>query len=211
MNLLPRLARAFALLATCLTWPAIARAEGVDVARKINFKADSSHDGVYDRFDGDIELALAAGAEFGSAGSAAPVLHGSAHYFSIAGIYTAGRFKVSDGSAASLFDLGIDVRPLFVPRWAKGYEAGPAFWDLTLDSISLSLGAFWAGKSQSRESERGFELGLGFAVPLTRGAAGPWLEPRGSLRFPDSGPRDEAVLVMLSWHGFVISPLIGSQ
>src|ERR1700761_3683405 len=170
-----------ALPAACLSASAVARADGVDVARKINFQADSSRDGVYDRFDGDVELALGAGAEFGSAGSVAPVVHGSAHYFSLAGLYAAGRFKVADGSAPSLFDLGVDVRPLFVPRWAKGYEAGPAFWDLTLDSISLSLGAFWAGKSAKRESERGFEAGLGFGLPLTRSAAGPWLEPRGIL------------------------------
>jgi len=210
MDPLLRLA-CFALLTVCLTRVSPARADGVDVARKINFKADSSRDGVYDRFDGDVDLTLGAGAEFGSAGSAAPALHGSAHYFSIAGLYAAGRFKVADGSAPSLFDFGVDVRPLFVPRWAKGYEAGPAFLDLTLDSISLSLGAFWAGKSASRGRARGFELGLGFGVPLTRSAAGPWLEPRGILRFPDSGPRDEAVLVMFSWHAFVISPLIASQ
>lgn len=200
-----------ATLAVCLTRPTVARADGVDVARKINFKADSSRDGVYDRLDGDVELALAAGAELGSAGTVAPVLHGSAHYFSIAGFYTAGRFKVADGSAPSLFDLGVDVRPLFVPRWAKGYEAGPAFLDLALDSISLSLGAFWAGKSAKRDSERGFEAGLGFGLPLTKSAAGPWLEARGILRYPDAGPRDEAALVLLSWHGFVITPLIASQ
>ncbi len=200
-----------ALPAACLSASAVARADGVDVARKINFQADSSRDGVYDRFDGDVELALGAGAEFGSAGSVAPVVHGSAHYFSLAGLYAAGRFKVADGSAPSLFDLGVDVRPLFVPRWAKGYEAGPAFWDLTLDSISLSLGTFWAGNSAKRASERGFEAGLGFGLPLTNSAAGPWLEPRGVLRFPDSGPRDEAVLVMLTWHGFWISPLIETQ
>ena len=210
MNPMPRLV-CLAMLAVCLTRPRLARADGVDVARKINFKADSSRDGVYDRLDGDVELALAAGAEFGSAGTVAPVIHGSAHYFSIAGLYTAGRFEVADGSAPSLFDLGVDVRPLFVPRWAKGYEAGPAFWDLTLDSVSLSLGAFWAGKSAKRESERGFEAGLGFGLPLTSGAAGPWLEPRGILRYPDAGSREQAVLVMLSWHGFWISPLIGTQ
>jgi hypothetical protein len=200
-----------ATLAVCLAYSRPGSAQSGAAARVVNLKADSSRDGVYDRFDGDLDLGLGLGAELGSAGSAAPVVRGTAHYFSIAGLYAAGRFKAADGSAPSLFDLGVDVRPLFVPRWAKGYEAGPAFFDLTLDSLSLSLGAFWAVKSQARESERGFEASLGFGLPLFARAAGPWLEARGVLRYPDSGPRDEALLLALAWHGFVITPLISSQ
>jgi hypothetical protein len=194
-----------------LTRPGLAAAEGVNVARAVNAKADSSRDGVYDRFDGDLELGLGLGAELGSAGDAAPAVQGSAHYFSIAGLYAGGRFKAGGGSAPSLFDLGIDVRPLFVPRWAKGYETGPAFFDLTLDSLSLALGAFWAAKSDTRPSERGFEGSLGFGVPLLAKAAGPWLEARGVLRYPDAGAREEAVFLALAWHGFVLTPLVSSQ
>jgi len=200
-----------ATFAVCLACPSPALADGANVARAVNLKADSSRDGVYDRFDGDLDLGLALGAELGSAGTPAPIVRGSAHYFSIAGLYAAGRFKASSDSAPALFDLGVDVRPLFVPRWAKGYETGPAFFDLTLDSLSLSLGGFWSAKSDRREAAHGFEAGLGFGLPLLAAAAGPWLEARGVLRYPDSGPRDEAVIVALSWHGFVLTPLIASQ
>lgn len=199
------------LLAVCLAYPSRARAEAATVAHALKLKSDSSRDGVYARFDGDLELGLALGAELGSAGTPAPALRASAHYFSIAGLYTGGRAKAGDASAPSLFDLGVDLRPLFVPRWAKGYETGPAFCDLTLDSLSLSLGGFWSARSARHESERGFEASLGFGLPLLATAAGPWLEARGVLRYPDSEPRDEAVLLALAWHGFVLTPLISSQ
>ncbi|HKO50795.1 MAG TPA: hypothetical protein VJV79_23910 [Polyangiaceae bacterium] len=167
----------------------------------------SSTDGVYGRFDGDLDLGLALGAEFGSAGDPAPALRASAHYFSIAGVYLAGRIKAGEASAPSLFGMGVDLRPLFLPRWAKGYETGPAFLDLTLDSLSLSLGAFWAqAAAQAPESNRGFDAQLGFGVPLLATAAGPWLEARGVLRYPDGARREEAVILAFSWHGFVTTP-----
>jgi hypothetical protein len=37
-------------------------------------------------------------------------------------------------------------------------------------------------------------------------AAGPWLEARGALRYPDGASREEAVLLLLSWHVFVTTP-----
>jgi hypothetical protein len=206
---MPRLL-AFATLASCLASPSVASAEGRSVAKAVNLNADSSRDGVYERFDGDLELGLALGAELGSAGSAAPVVRGTAHYFSIAGLYAGGRIRAGDRSALSLFDLGIDVRPLFVPRWAKGYETGPAWFDLSLDSLSLSLGAFWARRAADAGT-RGFEAALGLGVPLFASAAGPWLEARTILRYPDSGPREEALLLAFAWHGFVVTPLVASQ
>src|SRR6187551_3306490 len=177
-----------------------AQAKGVQPTR-------GSADGVYGRFDGDLDLGLALGAEFGSAGNPAPALRGSAHYFSSAGVYDSGRIKAGDESAPSLFGLGVELRPLFLPRWAKGYETGPALLDLTLDSLSLSLGAFWAQRAaHTSESNHGFDAQLGFGIPLLATASGPWLEARGALRYPDGGSREEAVILALSWHGFVTTP-----
>jgi len=164
-------------------------------------------DGVYDRFDGDLDLGLALGAEFGSAGKPAPAARASAHYFWLAGVYVAGRIKAGDESAASLFGIGVDLRPLFVPRWVKAYETGPGLFDLTLDSLSLSLGAFWSQPAEhAPQSQRGFDAQLGFGIPLLARAAGPWLEARGALRYPDGAERQEALFLALSWHGFVFTP-----
>jgi hypothetical protein len=165
-------------------------------------------DGVYDRFDGDLDLGFGLGAELGSAGRVAPAMRATAHYYSIAGAYLEGRVHAGDASARSLFGLGVDLRPLFVPRWAKGFETGPTLFDLTLDSLSLSLGAFWAERPpRAPRDTRGFEAGLGFGVPLFARAAGLWLETRGVLRYPDASARDEALFLALAWHGFVLTPL----
>jgi hypothetical protein len=170
--------------------------------------ADSAHDGVYDRFDGDLDLGLGLGAELGSAGHAAPAIRASAHYFSIAGVYLEGRVHAGGQAAPSLFGLGVDLRPLFVPRWAKGFETGPSFFDLTLDSLSLSLGAFWTERpAHALNAARGLEAGLGFGIPLFASAGGPWLETRGALRYPDGSAHEEALFVALSWHAFVLTPL----
>ncbi|MEP7050133.1 MAG: hypothetical protein ABJB12_07265 [Pseudomonadota bacterium] len=171
---------------------------------------DRARDGVYDRLDGDLDLDLGLGAELGSSAGVAPALRASAHYFSMAGVYLEGRVRARDQASRSLFGLGVDVRPLFVPRWAKGYETGPSFRDLTLDSCSLSLGVFWAAElphATASQTGRGFEAGLGFGVPLFASAAGPWLEARGLLRYPDAGAREAAVLITFSWHAFVLTPL----
>jgi hypothetical protein len=165
-------------------------------------------DGVYDRFDGDLDLGFALGAELGSAGRVAPALRASAHYFSIAGVYLSGRIKTGTAGAPSLFGAGVDLRPLFVPRWAKGYETGPTLLDLTLDSISLSVGAYWSERaSQSPDSNQGLDLQLGLGLPLLATASGPWLEARGALRYPNAATREDAVIIALSWHGFVTTPL----
>src|SRR6188768_2410471 len=192
-------------LTTALLCARVARAEGA--RDRLRPSAAASADGVYDRFDGDLDLGLALGAEFGSAGRAAPALRASAHYFSSAGVYLAGRIKAGDESAPSLFGLGVDLRPLFLPRWAKGYETGPGLFDLMLDSLSLSLGAFWAQRAEAgTEAQRGFDAQLGFGVPLLATAAGPWFEARGALRYPDGASREEAVFLALSWHGFATTP-----
>jgi hypothetical protein len=125
----------------------------------------------------------------------------------MAGVYAAGRVRAAEASAPSLFALGIDLRPLFVPRWSKGFETGPALKDLTLDSLSLSLGAFWFRQpAPGAEGGSGFEAGLGFGLPLLARAKGPWLDVRGLLRYPDGEARQEAVVLLVGWHGFVTTP-----
>jgi hypothetical protein len=201
-----------ALLAFAIAASVSARASQAFAQAASVRHADSTRDGVYDRFDGDLDLGLGLGAELGSAGHPAPAVRGSAHYFSIAGVYAEGRIHAGDESARSLFGLGVDLRPLFVPRWAKGFETGPSFFDLTLDSLSLSLGAFWSERpAHALNAARGLEAGLGFGIPLFASAGGPWLETRGALRYPDGAAREEALFVALSWHGFVLTPLSAAR
>jgi hypothetical protein len=165
--------------AICL--PAVARAQ--------DFRPLPGSDGVYGRFHGQVTLSLGAGAELES-NAARGALRLTAHYLWTAGVYAryADAFGESNERARRSAGLGIDVRPLFLPRFAMNYEQGPALLDLTLDSVSLALGGYVAEPpGASFAHERGFELGAGFGVPLLSRASGPWLFARAERRWPDDG------------------------
>jgi hypothetical protein len=171
-------------------------------------------DGTYGRFDGDLDLGFGLGTlvdvDHGEAGIAA---RASAHWFYMAGGY----LSYADGLGGGLdplrrIGLGIDFRPLFLPRWTQDWERGPAILDLTLDSLSLGLGASFDQPNGGSFGDRyAFEASLGFGVPLTGRAPGPWLEARGLLAWPSAGERSETILIVGSYHFAVGTPLVGGE
>lgn len=178
----------------------------------------SSGNGVYGRFQGDLELGLGLGAEVDRTGARGAARLGL-YYFSMLGVYSSYRDGFGQGGdgAERLLSVGVDLRPGFVPRWAKGQQTGQPLPDLLIDSVSLALGAFWAEPAgHAFGSERGFETSLGFGIPLMLRADGLWLEARGQLRWPETaGAPDQGAVpsafALLSWHGFVVTPLAASQ
>jgi hypothetical protein len=155
-------------------------------------------DGVYGRFDGNLALAAAVGTEVED-GEPRGALRLSAHYLWTAGVYV--RYSDAFGGAnprpARVVSFGVDLRPLFLPRFGRNYEQGPALLDLTLDSLSLSAGAYFAQPQRADfGDERGFEMGVGFGVPLFASPVGPWLEARAERRYADLG--DNSWLFTLS-------------
>jgi hypothetical protein len=160
-------------------------------------------DGVYGRFDGSWTLAAAAGVELeGSAPRG--TLRLSAHYLWTAGAYVryGDAFGADVERAQRVVSLGLDLRPLFLPRFALDAERGPAILDLTLDSISLTGGAYFGQpRGGSIGDERGFETGVGAGVPLLGSALGPWLQARVERRFADRGPNAWLWTVSLAWNG----------
>jgi hypothetical protein len=165
------------------------------------------YDGVYGRFDGSLTLAASAGAELED-GEPRGALKIAAHYMWTAGVYAryADAFGNADQRSTRVASLGVDVRPLFLPRFARDYEHGPALLDLTLDSLSLSAGAYF-GQPRSRDfgDERGFEIGLGFGIPLLSEARGPWLEARAERRFADRGENAWLFTLALAYHALTWS------
>ena len=176
-----------------------------------------SSGGVYGRFEGDLDLGLGLGVE-AAGGHVAGASRLSLHYFSMAGI-TAGYTDAIGGEAGveRTVSVGIDLRPTFVPRWALNLEHGPGVVDLTLDSISVGMAAFWSTpRGRSFGDERGFEGSLGLGVPLLGTASGPWLEARGVARWADPGGRGDggavgAGLFVLSWHALLESWLVSDE
>jgi hypothetical protein len=189
---------------------AFGRQTSSDVRGQVDSNAASpTGDGVYGRFDGDLDLGVGAGASYlTGADRFAFSARLSAHYFSVAGVYV-DYADALDGEAdpRRALGFGVDVRPLFIPRWSTNRQIGRPFLDLTLDSISLGLGAFFAEpEDESFGDERGFEASLGLGLPLLARADGPWLELRGALEWPNSGDMRAKALALLSFHFFALTP-----
>ncbi len=169
-------------------------------------------DGVYGRFEGDLDFGLGVGAELDD-GDVRGALRFSLHYFYAAGLYATYRDAFSDDAEVRrVLSLGVDMRPAFIPRWAKNMQQGPHFLDLALDSISVGLGAFWEEpRGRSFAADRGFETSLGFGIPLLGTASGPWLESRAQLAFRGTESARPEFFFLLSAHALVLSPLARAQ
>jgi len=154
--------------------------------------SDSSNwDGAYGRFAGRLELGVGLGAEF-SGSTPLMVARMTLHYFSTAGIYAqyATGFTDSEWGPATpthpaskgtpgRLSVGVDLRPLFLPRFVEDYEQGPAFLDLTIDSVSLAVGGFWQVVPGGKfGAVRGVEASLGGGIPLFAQASGLWIRFR---------------------------------
>lgn len=164
-------------------------------------------DGVYGRLDGNLDLGLSAGAEL-EAGEPRGALRLSAHYLWTAGVYA--RYSDAFGSTerrpARVTSFGVDLRPLFLPRFALNVEQGPALLDLALDSFSLTAGGYFAQPLHADfGAERGFETGVGFGVPLLAEATGAWLDARAERRFADRGENAWLFTLSLSIHALTWS------
>ena len=165
----------------------------------------SDHDGVYGRFDGDLTLTLGLGAEFQKGAHGAALAR--ALYYHSAGLTLS--YADSLGRELAVRRVGyagVELRPLFIPRWALDLGLGCPLVDLTLDSLALGAGLFVAKRAEPDETRAGLELSLGLGVPLFAKAQGLWLEARGFVRPAlDEGG---GVLVALSFYGSVVTPLV---
>lgn len=164
-------------------------------------------DGVYGRLGGNTDASLKLGGLISHSRLSASV-GASAHYYSLLGI--TGDYSESfeeDAEQRRSFSVGTELRPLFLPRWLLGKERGPAWLDLTLDSVCVGLGAYFGQVAAPEEDTRGVWMSLGLGVPVIGRASGPWLELRAQRRWPDPGAEraaaHNALLVYLSWHQVV--------
>jgi hypothetical protein len=200
-----RIAPATAVLAALLTHGAPAAALDADVEASratLGPKLDSNAkgDGVYGRLAGDFDVSLRLGAEYEEA--FAPALGGSLYYFWTLGIFV--DHVLDTAKSTQRTALGIELRPLFLPRWDDDLQRGPAFLDLTLDSLFLGVGAQLPHEGTA---DPGPQLSLGFGLPVLAHASGPWLEFKGVYRFPSGHENGAALLAFLSWHALFDSGL----
>lgn len=151
---MPRALQALALaVALALSVPALAHAQ--------------DGDGVYGRLDGD--LTLSAGVMGGAVTNdrVHPAWTGSvslelrARILDSAGLFAIGEWRPEGDSRAI---VGVDIRPLFLPRFVLGWQTGSQWVDLLIDSIGLDLGA--AIGPFDHAAGAALAIGFGLDVPL---------------------------------------------
>jgi len=169
---------------------------------------DSSHG----RFDGDLAVAGAAAVTMGPRGPRAGA-DLRLRYLSTAGLFAAYEDGPLVGSSAEprrALALGIELRPLFLARWATGHELGAPRLDLLIDSLALELGAVFTQPEGARFGARpGLQAGLGLELPFFARASGPFLALHGGVRWSDAAlsggplesPSDRAayLTIALGW------------
>jgi hypothetical protein len=181
---------------------------------------DDGADGVYGRLDGDLLAIGEAGAAVSPEGSSL-ALGARALYLSTAGVYVRylEGFEQRELAAQRSISGGVELRPLFLARFARDLEHGPAHLDLLLDSIALDVGAFWwASPGGGLRSFPGLEVALGLEMPILPDASGPHVGAMGSLRVTHGGAggaadddinfRASALIFTLSWHGVVDAGIV---
>jgi hypothetical protein len=177
--------------------PTRARAESIGVN-----PGTASGDGVYGRFDGDVDLGMGVGLRAAAPGLG-PNLRLTSHFMATVGLSVDLTWPVLGDHDWSL-GTGIDLKPLFLPRWALNLQQGPAFWDLLLDSLSVSGGPVFQPLNDGRV---GFGLEVGLGLPLSSHAHGFWLNVRGASRWVGDAP-PLGGLVSLSWQAPWLSPAV---
>ena len=181
-------------------------------------------DGAYGRLDGDMLFIGSVGPAL-EAGGVVLETHVDLLYLQSVGPYaryTEG-FGQDELRVQRSVGAGLELRPLFLARYALDLERGPAHLDLFADSLSLIAGVFWSdpgrrpgprrppvGDDGGLELEPGLELGLGLEVPLLPSGNGPFVGVQALARWPGSylvGRNDAdfldrgALLVFtLAWH-----------
>jgi hypothetical protein len=171
-------------------------------------------DGAYGRFDGDLDLGLGVGPALAfSNGQLSVEARGVARWYYSAGLYVAyGETLAPRPDIERRLGVGLELTPLFLLRWRKAHERGPAVFDLALDSLALGLGASIATEHGHGFGNRSaFEGSLGFGMPLAGTAPGPWLEFRATTTLPKPVAGEAQVFLLLSWHFAVVTPIVAAH
>jgi hypothetical protein len=126
---------------------------------------------------GDVGVGADEGSVSATSGLAVRYLH-------TAGAYTTWTVPLRDEADHRLtVSLGVELRPLFLPRFLKHMQGSDVRLNLMVDSLALRMGAVTADRGLFARGY-GFETGLGFGVPILSSASGPWVSTSGMWRWP---------------------------
>jgi hypothetical protein len=190
------------IAASCVLSAATNSAAQVDGVRPPRARGD----GVYGRFDGDVDVGVGLGLRAGP-DAIGPTARLSFHYLQSLGLV--GQFTAPTTRDDEAWEAmaALDIRPLFLPRWALDLEQGPAFSDLLLDSLSVGAGPVFT--YHDKAARTGFGLDVGAALPLSSQARGLWLHVRGGPQWwPHQSDVRLSFVATLAWHAPWLSPVV---
>jgi hypothetical protein len=149
--------------------------------------AHAEDDATHGRFDGDLAVAGAVGATFGPRAPRATA-DVRLRYLSTAGLFATYEDAPLVGVRSEprrVIACGLELRPLFLGRWATGREIGSPYADLIIDSLALELGAAFVQPDGARLGP-GLQAGLGLELPVFPRASGPFVSVHGGVRFSET-------------------------
>jgi hypothetical protein len=163
-------------------------------------------DGTYGRLEGDVSFSIEAGPaatvgeNSGADASASLLMRAGVFYLHTVGLV--GQYNEGFGNDAQLLRRSamgaVELRPFLIGRFANDLEQGPAYADLLLDSVALSLGMYrsWnrdrfcaneraagAADAVTPCDDFGMELGLGVEMSLLPHANTPFIGLRGAMNW----------------------------
>lgn len=197
------------LLRILVAVPALSAALSAPVAARASDESGRGDDDSYGRFDGDLAVAGATTMTVGPRGLRAGA-DLRLRYLSTAGVFASyedGPLVGSNAEPRRILATGLELRPLFLARWATGRELGVPRVDLLIDSFALEVGAVFAQPDGAPFGARpGLQAGLGLEVPFFANASGPFLGLHGGARWSDAalsggpfaGPSDRALYLTIA-------------
>lgn len=129
--------------------------------------AAAQGDGVYGRLDADLALSVGVNGGAVTNDRVHPGWTGSvslelrARVLDSGGVFAVGEWRPEGDSRAI---VGVDIRPLFLPRFLLGAQTGSQWVDLLIDSLGLDVGA--AIGPFDTHAGVGLAIGFGIDVPL---------------------------------------------
>ncbi len=153
-------------------------------------EAWAAEDGVYGRLHGDLLLSIEVGACEAFPGESLG-LRPAVLYLNMVGLYGQYHESFAAGGQPTARSVsgGIELRPLFLGRFARDLEQGPAWLDLFIDSWALDLGIYTAalkapaGAAEPLHWDTGFEFGTGAELSLLPKINSPFIALRAALRW----------------------------
>ncbi len=139
-------------------------------------------DGAWGRFDGDtaVQGDVGVGVDDGAVSTSSGI---AVRYLQTAGAYTMWMVPLEEADHRLSVSMGVEIRPLFLPRLLKHMQGSDAWLNLWVDSFALRMGAVTADRGSFARAP-GFEAGLGFGFPVLSTALGPWVSASGTWRWP---------------------------